>query len=827
MAKKNSIQDRKKKKLFESLFKTTEQFILGRRFKGGASKTDLMTRLGLPEQHEPIFHEILQELLDKKILSFSNGLFSRNEAAHQEGRITGLLHLHSRGFGFVQPNAESGLNEDIFIPKHLTQNAIDGDTVEVEVNTESYSEKGPEGKITAILQRSRTHVGGIIRNIDSLGNIFAYVPMLGQEHHIHVLPSPDRELKVGDRIVLEVVEWGAKASESVTKLSRYIGHILDPSCDIDAAVEEFQIRHEFSKQVREEATELGKTVSINEIKKREDLRYLEAVTIDPDTAKDFDDAVSLTKTADGGYELGVHIADVSAYVRPGTALDDEAQQRCNSTYFPGKCIPMLPSELSDNLCSLKPNVNRLTASILMDFDSSGTLINYRITRSVIKSKKRLSYKEAKLILDGKKKSSHAPLLHLMVELCQLLKGKRYERGSLEFSLPELVVLVNEKGEPTGTDYIAYDVTHQMIEEFMLKANETVATHLSKNGKNLTYRVHDVPAEENLRDFSVLAAAFGFKIADNPTPKDLQRLFEDASGTPYAGFLASHYIRRMRLATYSAENIGHYGLSLEYYCHFTSPIRRYVDLVVHRILFGETDDLTYLQRVALTSSERERKSAKAESSVVLLKKLRLLNQFYEKEPYKEYEAIVSKIKGFGLYFEVLDYMMEGFLHISELGDDYYVFEENLMRLKGRHSGELFSCGDKIKVVLKEIDLITLNTSWYIINKPKRVSKPLKKSGKGDKKAEEKKTEEKEADKPIKKKKVAVEKSKEIIKKPKKAVEKPKKIDAKPKKVVEKPKKMDAKPKKVVEKPKKIDAKPKKVVEKPKKATEKSKIVTTKK
>jgi ribonuclease R len=353
-------------------------------------------------------------------------------------------------------------------------------------------------------------------------------------------------------------------------------------------------------------------------------------------------------------------------------------------------------------------------------------LDYRFSRSVIKSDKRFTYKEAKKVLDGVTKNAHKPTLDLMVELCRLLKQKRYERGSIEFSLPELVVLVDEKGAPYGTDYVTYDITHQMVEEFMLKANEIVAWDLNERGKNLTYRIHDVPAEENLRDFSMLAAAFGFKLSDKPTPRDLQVLFEEAGETVYSNYLASSYIRRMRLAAYSPENIGHYGLSLSHYCHFTSPIRRYVDLVVHRILFGESDDFEYLKEVASRCSEQERISARAENSVTILKKLRLLQDMHQKDPGQEFQAIITRVKNFGIYFEIIDLLLEGFIHISDLGEDYFVYEEEKMLLRGSRHGDRYSPGDKLSVMLQSVDFVSQETKWYIteINHPDRPNQSLK-------------------------------------------------------------------------------------------------------
>jgi len=696
-------------RLFENLLRITQQFMNGRGYSGLTEK-ELLDRLSLPPQHEEIFKKILVALVADKTVQLNNDRYMVRQPDIEV--ISGVLRVHPRGFGFLQPRDNTVYTQDIFIPKHLTQNAVDGDIVEVLVS-DVVSEKGPEGKVTAILKRGRTHMGGIIKAVDDYGDILAYVPLLGAQQRVVVMPNEDFQLKVGDRVVMEVKEWGSKESGTVCKVSHYIGHISDPSCDIKAAIEEFAIKADFPNKVVQEAQGFGTQVSVKEIKNREDLRDLVCFTIDPDTAKDFDDAISLHQDEKGNYHLGVHIADVSHYVRPGSALDLEASERCNSTYFPGTCIPMLPGELSNNLCSLKPNVNRLTVTIFIDFDADGNLLSHRITRSVIKSAKRFTYKEAKLVLDGKKASIHEPKLQLMKHLCGLLKKKRYERGSIEFSMPELVVLVDDQGVPYGTDYIEYDITHQLVEEFMLKANEMVATHLTKLGKGLTYRIHDEPAEENMKDFSVLAGAFGFKMSEVPTQRELQLLFDEAAKTSYGEYLATSFIRRMRLAMYSADNIGHYGLGLTYYCHFTSPIRRYVDLVVHRLLFEPALPQEELEFISEKCSEQERISSKAENNVRLLKKLRLLNSVHEKEPGKQYDAVVTKIKNFGVHFEILDYMLESFLHVSELENDYYIYDDAKSLLRGRRSGQSFCSGDKITVMLKEINFITQESKWSLV------------------------------------------------------------------------------------------------------------------
>ena len=727
----------KEERLYNNLLKITEQFMTGKGFSP-LTEPELMQRLSLPPQHQILFEMVLQALVAGGMIEVASGRYSWKK--EKQDVMIGHLHAHPRGFGFVQPDNQVLYPDDIFIPKHLMNNAVDGDTVEVLINTDIISDKGPEGRITSILTRGRTHMAGIVRGIGSDGNVYVYVPLLGEQQDVVVDHlTTDRQLQVGDRIVMEVLEWGTKETETSCRMSHYIGHISDPSCDVKASLEEFELRSDFPHECVKEAEQFGTQVSRKDIADREDLRDLVTVTIDPDTAKDYDDAISLTKDKKGYYQLGVHIADVSHYVKPGTALDDEAQQRCNSTYFPGQCLPMLPSVLSDNLCSLKPNVNRLTVSVLVRLDPTGEVVNYRIVRSVINSAKRFTYREAKQVLDGQKKNTHAPLLALMVEVCLLLKRKRYERGSIEFSMPELVVIVDENGVPTKTDYVEYDITHQLVEEFMLKANELVAMHLSKQGKNLAYRIHDVPAEEHLRDFAMLATAFGFRLPDKPSPYDLQKLFEEAVGTPYGRYLATSYIRRMRQAIYSADNLGHYGLSLTHYCHFTSPIRRYIDLVVHRLLFGETDNLEYLQDIAERCSEQERISAKAEGRVVLLKKMRLLKVLHQKDPYKEYEAVVTRVKNFGIYFEVLELMLEGFLHVSELEQDFFVFEEKAQRLRGVYHNYGYGCGDTLTVMLHDVDLILLESKWYLIpdkttkneKKPQRQTEHKEKKGRQQK------------------------------------------------------------------------------------------------
>lgn len=605
--------------------------------------------------------------------------------------VTGTIRIHPRGFGFLIPDDRERFPEDVFIPRHSTEGAVDGDSVEATAGPSLYSDKGPEGRVLKILRRGRSHLAGVITYVGRKGQMFAFAPLLGENLSMRILPSEERELQVGDRITIHVIDWGSKKKEPLGEMSAYIGHISDPSCDVPAAIEEFELAAAFAEETLEEARAYGQHVSAHDCKNREDLRDQNCFTIDPDTAKDFDDALSLTRDKTGNFYLGIHISDVSHYVKPGTSLDAEAMARCNSVYLPGTVVPMLPHELSSHLCSLKPEVNRLAVSVLVTLDPEGNVTHYRICKSVIRSQKRFTYREAKEVLDGHKKNKFKADLELMVELCLLLKKKRYARGSIEFSLPDLTLDLDADGNVRGVGVVEYDITHQLVEEFMLMANEIVATHLSKQGKPLTYRVHEEPNPENLRDFALTAGLLGFKISPEPSTEELQLLFDAARGSPFGDFLATAFIRSMKLASYSIQNKGHYGLGLEHYTHFTSPIRRYIDLIVHRALFNEIAEDDDLEAAALRCSEQERLSAKAESSVLQLKKLRYL-EAKALAGHDTYEATIVALKPFGLLFELKELLFEGFLPLPDAG---------------------FAVGAKVQVQLSNIDLVTRQTAWILL------------------------------------------------------------------------------------------------------------------
>lgn len=619
----------------------------------------------------------------------------------------GIFKGHRLGFGFVK-SLNDDFSPDIFIPKNATKQAIEGDLVQIEVTSRA-SKKGPEGKVTEILERKHTDLGGLVtETTQKSAKVFS--PLLGLDKEIEVPLTKGLKLNVGDRIELSLLSSSKSSKILKGQFKKYLGHIKEASCDVDAAISEFVLSKNFPKAVLQEVSKYPKKIIPSQYPNHKDYQDLLCITIDPDTAKDFDDAISLEKSPKGHWVLGVHIADVSYFVPKDSALDQEAFKRCNSTYFPARCLPMLPSELSDNLCSLKPKVPRLAISTFMVLDSEGKLLSYRIERSVIKSRQRFTYKQVKKILDGKEKSPLKKHLLDLQEVALKLKALRIKRGCIDMALDEAVVLVDDQGHPKGIEIVEYDITHQMIEEFMLKTNEVIAKHLSDKGQQIPYRIHEPPKSDNLKEFTQMALTFGYKLSTPPKQEQLQALFQEIKGKEHEHQLSVAFVRCMKLAVYSPENQGHYGLQLDYYCHFTSPIRRYVDLVIHRELFNPASS-DPIKEICEKCSDQERLSAKAESRVRLLKILRYLqaeNSRKTKTP--TYKGLITKVKPFGVFFEIPFLLLEGFVHISKLGDDYYIFKEKSTSIIGQDLGERLEIGQSITLKVQHICLITQEVEW---------------------------------------------------------------------------------------------------------------------
>ena len=622
---------------------------------------------------------------------------------NEEKLLQGKFFLHVKGFGFVQPDNTN--HPEVFVPPRKNKSAISGDTVMVRVLTKS--SKGYEGIIHEVVKRERDEFVATV--IDDEKDCFIlFSPLIGENKEI-LLKKNKKHFDIGDRLTVKIIEYNDH--RLTAEYIKFLGNISDSSIDVQTAILAHRIRNKFPKQVLQEASKLS--ITKKDYQDRMDFRDIETITIDPTTAKDFDDAISLSKSENGNYLLGVHIADVSHFVKKGSELDQEAFLRSNSTYFPTKVVPMLPEKISNNLCSLVEGEDRFTVSVLMEITEYGKVVDKEIVKSVIKSDKRFTYDEAFSILSDKKDHSHRKILEDMRSLCYIFKKKRKQRGSVELSIPDTQIICDENETPTHLETHQYDITHQMIEEFMLKANEIVAEELLARGEGGIYRVHDEPDSTTLENFYSFIRLLGYRLPPSPTPDDITKLFEDAKDHPHIEQMAIKYIRSQRLAIYSPNNIGHYGLRLENYSHFTSPIRRYSDLVVHRILFEGpcTDD--ELKMASDRCSENERKSFVAETSVIKLKKYRLLDKYFDDDVDKIYNCTISGVNGKGITFDIEDLGIDGFIHVSHLKDDYYVFNEKSLQLKGKDTGFTYKIGAKVKVQLAAIDLVFLDAKWIVV------------------------------------------------------------------------------------------------------------------
>lgn len=526
-------------------------------------------------------------------------------------------------------------------------------------------------------------------------------------------PLKEKKWQIGDRLLLSVDKWDPYYPKC--KFKRFLGSIDDASIDTDIVIQEHQVRAEFPKQVLNEA---HKVAQYDMKSNRKDLTHLECITIDPVDAKDYDDAFSLTQDKKGNYHLGVHIADVSYFVTPGSQLDKEAYKRGNSTYFLDKVVPMLPSELSNDICSLKEGVERCCMSVLMTFSDTGKLKSYSIERTRIKSRKRFTYEEAFAIIQGKQKSPYSPLILRAIDLFKHLQKQKMDRGSIPLFLPEVRLNLDNEGQPMQVEEIEYDISHQLIEEFMVKTNEVIAKHLDEKKKMGVYRIHERPDDRDTQEFYDFLRQMGYTVPQKPTPQELQKIFESARHSPQYEQMCVKYIRSMKLAVYSSDNAGHFGLLLDNYTHFTSPIRRYADLVVHRLILEKPRKKLDLEGIVRHVSDTERKSFKAEMALLEIKKLRYLYDLFCTDPYAVYEAVITTVKSQGIVFQLQKIRYEGFISVSNLGHSGLRYDPDRNTLTAPRSGKVFMLGQKMQVELESIDLVYQECEWLLSLKSKK-------------------------------------------------------------------------------------------------------------
>ena len=675
-----------------------------------ATARELARILRIPREEQHGFKRQLKNLVGTGALQQIRG--NRFGVVEEKDLVVGKLQTNAGGFGFVVP--EQG-DSDIYIAGANLTDAMHGDRVVVRI--ERQSPRGPEGTIVRILQRNQSTLVGRFE-VDDAGR--GYVVPFDRRvlTDIQIPTGQSSSAEPHDMVLVELTRWPSAARAAAGRVSEVLGKIDEPGVDTQIIIRKFQIPDEHSEAAIEEARRLGGAVKPPDIKGRTDFRPVTTVTIDGEHARDFDDAITIERLANGNCWLGVHIADVSHYVAEGSALDEEAYNRGTSVYFPERAVHMFPSELATGLCSLNPHVDRLVQSCLMEVDRRGTVVRYEMHDGVINSDARMTYTDVNAILTDHDEETMTrytalvPMFELMHELFEILRARRRRRGSIDFDLPETEVVLSEYGEIEAIIPSERNVAHRLIEEFMLLANETVASHLVAQGTPALHRVHEAPDLKRVADFEEFIVTLGYSLAahgDAVRPRDFQKLIDRMKGTPEERPIAALMLRTMQKARYDAVSLGHFGLAAEQYTHFTSPIRRYPDLVVHRMLresrqgaipAARREELDEeLPEVARHTSEMERRADEAERELLQWKKVR----FMADKVGDEYSGYVTGVAQFGLFVELIEHFVEGLVHVSSMADDYYRYMEQQHAMRGENTKRVYRLGDKVLVQVVRVDM----------------------------------------------------------------------------------------------------------------------------
>lgn len=673
-------------------------------------RRDMRAMLSVPQEDREKFENLINELIaEGRVFETKKGKLASPKDLQM---ATGTFIGHARGFGFVTPDAGG---EDIFIPASETMGAMQKDRVLYKMLHKAEKGKKADGVIVRILERGQQRIVGTFE-AGSKGYGFVVADDKKIEKDIFISRENTKGAVTGHKVVVEITDYGEDRRNPEGKVIEILGHINDPGVDILSVIRRYELAVEFPEEVYAEIEHLGTEVAEADKKGREDLRDLLTITIDGADAKDLDDAVSLKRLGNGNFELGVHIADVSHYVRENTALDKEAYARGTSVYLVDRVIPMLPHKLSNGICSLNPHVDRLALSCLMEVNGRGEVVSHRILESVINSDYRMTYTAVREILeDGtpallEQYAEILPMLEDMEELRQILGEKRRKRGSVNFDLPESKIILDENGKPIDIKPYEKSIATNMIEEFMLVCNETIAENSFWQEMPFMYRSHQEPDEDKLEKMEQFLRGFGYYLRKKDGeihPRELQKVLQKAEETDEERIITRMVLRSMMQARYTAENGGHFGLAAKYYCHFTSPIRRYPDLEIHRMikkmLHGELDEkasVYYRRKMpdwAKHCSKQERVAEDAERDTDALKKV----EFMEDKVGQIYEGIISGVTNWGIYVE-LPNTIEGMVALSQMDDDYYEFDEKKMLVFGKRTKKSYRLGDKVVVSVAKVD-----------------------------------------------------------------------------------------------------------------------------
>jgi ribonuclease R len=718
--------------------------LLGRPDYRPVDRNEIARRLGLKPHQRTVLRQQLRELEHAgQIVRIRKDCYALPD---ETDLVTGTLSIHQSGFGFLT-NEESG-GADLFISAENTGTAMHGDRVVARIvrDAGAGARRGgsrnlrAEGRVIRILERAHDTIVGTLQQTKNFWNVVPDDPRL--VHNVYVSPAP--KASRGDKVVVRLLSWESRHINPEGEIVEVLGPSDAPGIDLLSIIRAYHLPTEFPRNVIDEANNIPQEVGPSQIDGREDLRKQFIFTIDPDDARDFDDAINVEKIDQNTWQLGVHIADVAAYVAPGSALDKEARKRGNSVYLPDRVIPMLPERLSNGVCSLKPDVDRLTHSVFIQFDKNGRATKTRFARTVIRSAKRLTYKQAYALLKSEPADDLGRRLHQSWELAALLRRKRFENGSLDLDFPEVKVRVDEKGRPIALERVENDESHQLIEEFMLAANEAVARELKNRNIPTIYRVHENPDPEKLAEYSETILSYNYRVGDMTNRREVQKFLAFIRGKPEEHALKIGFLKSLKRARYLPQPLGHYGLAKTNYLHFTSPIRRYADLVAHRSLetwhrpladsrgkHRRDADATKplgvgeLGTLAQHISDTERTAAEAEIEAVKMKKLEFFERQLQDRNPQVFDAVIVDVRNYGLVIEIPEIVFSGLVHISSLTDDFYIFDGAQRRLVGRQSRKLFTVGTKLRVFVARVDRFKKQIDFAIADQPK--SRPAKPRG----------------------------------------------------------------------------------------------------
>jgi ribonuclease R len=677
-----------------------------------ATPRELLRTLRIPREERATFRRQIKALVSTGELVQTKG--GRVGLPDKMDLVVGRLETHAGGFGFVIPDKTGDAAPDVYVSAANIKEAMHGDRVLARIERKP-QEGRLEGRIIRILERGNSAIVGRFVVESGLGYVQPFDRRILTD--VHIPTGSSAEAEPGEMVVAEVTTWPTPARGPVGKVIEVLGDINEKGVDTEIIIRKFGIPDEHGEAAIEEAAGFG-PVSARDIAGRSDFRNTVTVTIDGEHARDFDDAISIDRLPNGHYRLGVHIADVAHYVTEGSALDQEAYDRATSVYFPDRAVHMFPSELATGICSLNPRVDRLVQSCVMEVDRNGSVIRQEFHDGVINTAARMTYTEVNLILTERpaelmgKYWDLVPRFEMMAELFHILNARRKRRGSIDFDLPEAEVLLDEAGRVESIVEAERNIAHKLIEEFMLLANETVASYLDGSGMPSLYRIHEQPDVLKVEQFEEFISGFGYSLAAPPgavRPRNFQKLLEKLHGKPEERPIAFLMLRTMQKARYAPQNLGHFGLAADSYTHFTSPIRRYPDLVVHRMLRearqGELDSdrvdelAEDLPEVARHSSEMERRADDAERELVQWKKVR----FMADKVGDEFDGYITGVAAFGLFVQLTEHYVEGLVHVSSMADDYYRFLEKTHSLRGENTQKIYQLGGRVRVQVVRVDM----------------------------------------------------------------------------------------------------------------------------